>query len=93
MKINTTELVVSAVRRSQYPEDNKPEFLLVGRSNVGKSSFINTITGRKKLARTSSTPGKTRNSSINRTKPIKISMNKTSHSIYNIFCLIKIHFF
>ena len=61
MKINTTELVVSAVRRSQYPEDNKPEFLLVGRSNVGKSSFINTITGRKKLARTSSTPGKTRN--------------------------------
>ena len=61
MKINTTELVVSAVRRSQYPEDKKAEFLLVGRSNVGKSSFINTITGRKKLARTSSTPGKTRN--------------------------------
>lgn len=61
MKINTTELVISAVRRSQYPEDKKAEFLLVGRSNVGKSSFINTITGRKKLARTSSTPGKTRN--------------------------------
>ena len=40
MKINTTELVVSAVRRSQYPEDNKPEFLLVGRSNVGKKIFI-----------------------------------------------------
>lgn len=61
MKINTTELVVSAVRRSQYPEDKKIEFLLLGRSNVGKSSFINAITGRKKLARTSSTPGKTRN--------------------------------
>ncbi len=61
MKINTTELVISAVRRSQYPEDKKIEFLLLGRSNVGKSSFINAITGRKKLARTSSTPGKTRN--------------------------------
>ena len=60
MKINTTELVVSAVRRSQYPEDKKAEFLLVGRSNVGKSSFINTMINRKKLARTSSEPGKTR---------------------------------
>ena len=43
MKINSVELVISATRRSQYPTDNKPEFLLVGRSNVGKSSFINTI--------------------------------------------------
>ena len=59
MKINTTELVVSAVRRSQYPEDNKPEFLLVGRSNVGKSSFINAILSRKNLAYTSAKPGKT----------------------------------
>lgn len=59
MKINSVELVVSAVRRSQYPTDNKPEFLLVGRSNVGKSSFINTIIGRKNYARTSSNPGKT----------------------------------
>ena len=61
MKITSAEMIVSAVRRSQYPIDNKSEFLLVGRSNVGKSSFINTLTGRKKLARTSSTPGKTRN--------------------------------
>ncbi len=61
MKINSVELIVSAVRRSQYPEDNLDEFLLLGRSNVGKSSFINTITNRKKLARISSTPGKTRN--------------------------------
>ena len=44
---------------SQYPEDNKPEFLLVGRSNVGKSSFINTVLNRKNIARTSATPGKT----------------------------------
>ena len=61
MKINSAMLIVSAVRRSQYPEDNLPEFLLLGRSNVGKSSFINTITNRKKLARISNTPGKTRN--------------------------------
>lgn len=61
MKIVNAFLVVSAVRRSQYPEQVLPEFLLIGRSNVGKSSFINTICNRKKLARTSSTPGKTRN--------------------------------
>ena len=59
MKINSVELVVSAVRRSQYPTDDLPEFLLVGRSNVGKSSFINTIIGRKNYARVSSNPGKT----------------------------------
>ncbi|MGN1342479.1 MAG: ribosome biogenesis GTP-binding protein YihA/YsxC [Bacilli bacterium] len=59
MKINTIELVISAVRESQYPTDNKKEFLLVGRSNVGKSSFINTIINRKNFARTSATPGKT----------------------------------
>ena len=59
MKISSINLEISAVRRSQYPTDNKPEFLLVGRSNVGKSSFINTIIGRKNYARTSSNPGKT----------------------------------
>ena len=59
MKINNVELTISAVRQSQYPEDSKPEFLLVGRSNVGKSSFINSIIERKNLARISSTPGKT----------------------------------
>lgn len=59
MKINTIELIISAVRESQYPTDQKEEFLLVGRSNVGKSSFINTIINRKNYARTSSTPGKT----------------------------------
>ncbi len=59
MKINTAELEISAVRRSQYPEQNFPEFLLVGRSNVGKSSFINCLLARKNLARISSRPGKT----------------------------------
>ncbi len=59
MKIKNVDLVISAVRRSQYPTDELPEFLLVGRSNVGKSSFINTIINRKSYARTSSTPGKT----------------------------------
>ena len=59
MKISSVNLEVSAVRRSQYPTDNKPEFLLVGRSNVGKSSFINTLINRKNYARTSATPGKT----------------------------------
>ena len=59
MKINKVEFVTSAVRRSQYPDNNLAEFLLVGRSNVGKSSFINTIINRKNLARISSIPGKT----------------------------------
>ncbi len=59
MKVNSVDLKQMAVRISQYPEDLKPEFLLVGRSNVGKSSFINTLISRKNYARTSSKPGKT----------------------------------
>ena len=59
MKINSVNQPITAVRKSQYPEDNKSEFLLVGRSNVGKSSFINTLINRKNFARTSATPGKT----------------------------------
>ena len=59
MKIKNVELKISAVRRSQYPGDELPEFLLVGRSNVGKSSFINTLINRKNYARTSANPGKT----------------------------------
>lgn len=59
MKILSVDLKISAVRRSQYPTDMKNEFLLVGRSNVGKSSFINAIINRKNYARTSSNPGKT----------------------------------
>ena len=59
MKINSVTLKSLAVRESQYPTDKLPEFLLVGRSNVGKSSFINTIINRKNFAHTSSKPGKT----------------------------------
>lgn len=59
MKITDVSLKVQAVRRSQYPETDFPEFMLVGRSNVGKSSFINTLVGRKNIAYTSGKPGKT----------------------------------
>ena len=59
MKIENAELSTMAVRISQYPTDNKCEFLLVGRSNVGKSSFINALLNRKNFARTSAKPGKT----------------------------------
>ncbi len=59
MKIISVSEPIVAVRQSQYPEDKKPEFLLVGRSNVGKSSFINAIVERKDIARVSSNPGKT----------------------------------
>ena len=59
MVINDVNLEVMATRRSQYPNENKPEFLLVGRGNVGKSSFINSILSRKNIAHTSATPGKT----------------------------------
>lgn len=59
MKIKDVELSNVAVRRSQYPTEGKPEFLLIGRSNVGKSSFTNSILERRNLARISSKPGKT----------------------------------
>ena len=59
MKINEVEEPLITVRRSQYPTYNKPEFLLIGRSNVGKSSFINSIVERRNIARISSKPGKT----------------------------------
>ena len=59
MEVISVDEPIVAVRISQYPEDKKSEFLILGRSNVGKSSFINTIINRKNLARTSSKPGKT----------------------------------
>lgn len=59
MKVNHAELVISAVQPKQYPDDMQPEVALAGRSNVGKSSFINRMIQRKGLARTSSQPGKT----------------------------------
>jgi len=61
MEINThnAEILLSAANKSHYPEDEIPEIALAGRSNVGKSSFINTLLNRKNLARTSGKPGKT----------------------------------
>ena len=59
MEVLSVEDPIIAVRISQYPDDKKNEFLCLGRSNVGKSSFINTIMNRKNLARISSKPGKT----------------------------------
>ena len=59
MVIKDANLDIIATRRSQFPDDGRPEFLLVGRSNVGKSSFINGILSRKNLAHTSAKPGKT----------------------------------
>ncbi len=59
MKVTAAEIVISAVKPEQYPDTELPEFALAGRSNVGKSSFINKMIARKSLARTSSKPGKT----------------------------------
>ncbi|SFH93645.1 ribosome biogenesis GTP-binding protein YihA/YsxC [Pisciglobus halotolerans] len=59
MKVNQAEFIISAVSPEQYPNTGFPEIALAGRSNVGKSSFINKMVNRKKLARTSSKPGKT----------------------------------
>ncbi len=60
MKVTSAEFIKSAVKAEQYPKTGLPEIAFAGRSNVGKSSLINAVLGRKKLAQTSSTPGKTR---------------------------------
>ena len=60
MKIRSAEITMSAINRSQYPAEGIPEIALVGRSNVGKSSTVNTLLNRRNFARTSQTPGKTR---------------------------------
>lgn len=59
-QVKQCEYVLSAAWKSQWPDDNLPEICLAGRSNVGKSSFINTMCNRRALARVSATPGKTR---------------------------------
>ncbi len=56
MNLQNSKFEISAVSEKQYPKGNLPEFVLVGKSNVGKSSFINTMLERKNLARTSNTP-------------------------------------
>ena len=60
MIVKNPQFEISAVSPKQYPSNGLPEIVLVGKSNVGKSSFINTMLNRKALARTSSQPGKTR---------------------------------
>ena len=60
MQIKNPKFEISAVSPKQYPSQGLPEIVLVGKSNVGKSSFVNTMINRKKLARTSREPGKTR---------------------------------
>lgn len=64
MKIKSSEFIISAVKREQYPDDNLPEIAFVGRSNVGKSSIINSLTNRRGLAKVSQTPGKTDRKSV-----------------------------
>ena len=59
MEIKNAQFVISAPTTDKCPQDNKSEYAFIGRSNVGKSSLINMLTGRKALAKTSSTPGKT----------------------------------
>lgn len=60
MEIKQSEFIISAVVPNQYPQDNRVEIAFVGRSNVGKSSLINTLVNRRKLVKVSGTPGKTR---------------------------------
>ena len=60
MKVNNVSLAAVGVKNEQYPTDNLPEIVFAGKSNVGKSTLINAMVGRKALARTSSQPGKTR---------------------------------
>lgn len=59
LNTHNASILLSAASKTHYPQDDLPEVALAGRSNVGKSSFINTLLGRKNLARTSSKPGKT----------------------------------
>ena len=79
MRIVNSAFTISATNPKQYPQDDLKEIVLVGKSNVGKSSFINTLANRKNLARTSSVPGKTR--LINYYKMIsKISVDGTEEN-------------
>ena len=88
MKINSVKYITSSVRKSQYPIDNKPELLLVGRSNVGKSSFINALVNRKNIARTSAIPGKTQTLNFYLVDVPGYGFAKVSKSLKNKFGMI-----
>ena len=60
INIHNAEFIISAVKSSQFPDDDLPEVVFVGRSNVGKSSILNALLNRKNLAYVGNTPGKTR---------------------------------
>ena len=76
MKINKAELITSSVKKEQYPQTNLKEIALAGRSNVGKSSFINKMINRRNLVRTSSKPGKTQTLNF--------------YNINDIFCFVDV---
>ena len=82
-RITKSEYVASAVKNSQYPEEKLPEIVFIGRSNVGKSSLINSLTGRKNLAHTSQTPGKTQTINFYRA-----TLKSTDHSPLFTFHLV-----
>ncbi len=69
MKIAAAEFIISAAQPAQFPREGLPEIAFCGRSNVGKSSLMNSLVGRKQLAHTSSTPGKTRQLNFYRLLP------------------------
>ena len=82
--VTKSEYIISAVGKAQYPEEKLPEIVFIGRSNVGKSSLINSLTRRKNLARISQTPGKTQTINFYKVE-LKISAEEI---IYKNFYLV-----
>ena len=80
-----SDYIISAVGKKQYPEESLPEIVFIGRSNVGKSSLINSLTRRKNLARISQTPGKTQ--TINFYK-VDLKISAEENLIYKNFYLV-----
>ena len=83
--VTKSDYIISAVGKNQYPEEKFPEIVFVGRSNVGKSSLINSLTRRKNLARTSQTPGKTQ--TINFYK-VELKISEENSATYKNFYLV-----
>ena len=85
--VTSSEYIISAVSKAQYPQLKLPEVVFIGRSNVGKSSLINSLTNRKNLARTSQNPGKTQTINFYKIK-MKINANKEEQIEYRDFYLV-----